>query len=382
MSRGYGLKKLAALSAMSLALVACQPFGPTRGGLLRPIDVPGGQNEPNAVIRIINVNKNLSTELQPPKAWPLFAKVLDSAAPMGSALGIGDAIELTIWESPPATLFGTPSGDGRTAANLSTARSATFPDVILDGFGNIKLPFAGTIHAQGKTLREIETIISQRLQGKANNPQVQARLTRNVTATATIMGDVGQSMRLPLTPAGERLLDALAIAGGVKPPLNLATVQLTRNGQNHRMRLSDIVEKNENNIILAKDDIVTVLFQPYSFIALGATGRSDEIKFEAFGITLSQAMGRVGGLQDGRANPKGVFLFRWLQSGPDGRGQPVIYNFDFTDPSVYFVAQQFSMNDQDIIYVTNAPVAELQRFVGIISQTILPIATVSTITKN
>lgn len=229
-------------------------------------------------------------------------------------------------------------------------------------------------------MRDIENEIVRRLRGKANSPQAQVRLVRNATATVTVVGEVGQSARLPLTPRGERLLDVLAQAGGVKPPVNLTTIQVTRRGQNYRMPLSAVIERSENNVILAKDDVITALYQPYSFTVLGAAGRNDEIRFEAFGITLSQALGRFGGLQDGRANPRGVFLFRWQdRSDPARLSNPVIYSFNLKDPSVYFMAQQFRMEDGDLIYITNSPVAELQRFVGIISQTILPAATAITV---
>jgi polysaccharide export outer membrane protein len=162
--------------------------------------------------------------------------------------------------------------------------------------------------------------------------------------------------------------------------VNLTTIQVTRNGQSYRMPLSAVIERGENNVLLARDDVVTALFQPYSFTVLGAAGRNDEMRFEAFGITLSQALGRVGGLQDGRANPRGVFLFRWGdRSDPSNLRDPVIYSFDLKDPAVYFLAQQFRMEDGDVIYITNSPIAELQRFVGIISQTILPVATTATV---
>jgi polysaccharide export outer membrane protein len=162
--------------------------------------------------------------------------------------------------------------------------------------------------------------------------------------------------------------------------VNLTTIQITRDGANYRMPLSAVIERSENNVVLAKDDVVTALFQPYSFTVLGAAGRNDEIRFEAFGITLSQALGRIGGLQDGRANPRGVFLFRWgNRMDPSRPSDPVIFSFDLKDPAVYFMAQQFRMEDGDLIYITNSPVAELQRFVGIISQTILPVATATTV---
>jgi polysaccharide biosynthesis/export protein len=306
--------------------------------------------------------------------------VLQGASPVGTAVDVGDALEVTIWEAPPATLFGGSVADTRIGAAISTARPTTLPETLVGPDGTISVPFAGLVTARGRTLRDIELEVVRRLQGKANAPQVQVRLARNATATVTVVGEVNQSARLPLTPRGERLLDALAQVGGVKPPVNLTTIQVTRHGKNFRMPLTAVIENSENNVVLAKDDVVTALFQPYSFTVLGAAGRNDEVRFEAFGITLSQALGRIGGLQDGRANPRGVFLFRWQdRSDPSKLANPAIYSFDLKDPAVFFMAQQFRMEDGDLIYITNSPVAELQRFVGIVAQTILPAATAITV---
>lgn len=345
--------------------------------------MPAAPGEAPVAIAVVNVNGDAVDELPAPTVLPAFADVLGGVSPVGTVVDVGDAVEVTIWEAPPATLFGGAVTDTRIGTAIGTARPTTLPELLVGPEGTISVPFAGAVPARGRTLSEIESDIVARLRGRANAPQVQVRLLRNATATVTLVGEFTQSARLPLTPRGERLLDALAQVGGVKPPVNLTTIQVTRNGANYRMPLAEIIERNENNITLAKDDVVTALFQPYSFTVLGAAGRNDEIRFEAFGITLSQALGRIGGLQDGRANPRGVFLFRWRdRSDPANLRDPVIYNFDFKDPAVYFLAQQFRVDDGDFIYITNSPVAELQRFVGILSQTILPAATVATVIQR
>lgn len=374
--------RAALLALLPLALTACQPFGPSRTAVLRGGAVPASAGAA-APISVVQVRGDMAARFRPPAPWPAFADVLAGVQPVGTVVGVGDALEITIWEAPPATLFGGPAADTRIGTAISTARPSTLPELLVGPDGSISVPFAGVVPVSGHTLREIEAEIVRRLRGRANAPQVLVRLMRNATATVTLVGEVGQSARLPLTPRGERLLDALAQVGGVKPPVNLTTIQITREGRNYRMALADIIERSGNNIVLAKDDVITALFQPYSFTVLGAAGRNDEIRFEAMGITLAQALGRIGGLQDGRANPRGVFLFRWEEPAtPGGPRVPVIYSFDLKDPAVFFLAQQFRMADKDLIYITNAPVAELQRFVGIVSQTILPIATVTTVIQQ
>lgn len=368
------------LAACCLVVASCQSFGPSRADLTGATTVPGAPGEAAVAIKVVEVTGNSALQLPSVRPAPAFSQVLAGAIPVGTAVDVGDALEVTIWEAPPATLFGGSFTDTRIGTAISTARPTTLPEALVGPDGTISVPFAGAITARGRTLREIEAEIVRRLRGKANAPQVQVRLVRNATATVTVVGEVNQSARLPLTPRGERLLDALAQVGGVKPPVNLTTIQVTRGGENFRMPLSAVIDRSENNIVLAKDDVITALFQPYSFTVLGAAGRNDEIRFEAFGITLSQALGRIGGLQDGRANPRGVFLFRWQdRSDPARLAVPVIYSFDLKDPAVFFLAQQFRMEDGDLIYITNSPVAELQRFVGIVSQTILPAATAITV---
>lgn len=368
--------------AAGLLLGGCQSFGPSRQAMLKADRVPAGPAQPSAEIKVVQVRGDAALHFKTADPWPAFSAVLADAMPVGTVVGVGDALEVTIWEAPPATLFGGGAYDTRIGTGISAARSNALPELVVAPDGTIPVPFAGRIPANGQTLAQIQETIASRLRGKANSPQVMVRLVRNATATVTVMGDVGQSARLPLTPAGERLLDALAAVGGVKQPVNLVTIQVSRGGANYRMILSDIIEKGENNVLLAKDDVVTALYQPYSFTVLGAAGRNDEIRFEAFGITLSQALGRIGGLQDGRANPRGVFLLRWEDAeNAGGARQPVIYSFDLKDPAVYFLAQQFRISDRDMIYITNSPVAELQRFIGLVSQTILPISAVRTITN-
>jgi polysaccharide export outer membrane protein len=382
LSRPFATARLALMIASGLALAACQPFGPGRQAVLSGGTVPPSANEAAAQIKVVQVRGDMAAQFKPPAPWPAFADVLAGAKPVGTVVGTGDALEVTIWEAPPAALFGGAT-DTRIGTAISTARPTTLPELLVGPEGSISVPFAGQVPAGGRTLREIEADIVRRLRGRANAPQAIVRLVRNTTATVTVVGEVTNSARLPISPRGERLLDALAQVGGVKPPVNLTTIQVTRDGRTYRMALADIITQANNNIVLAKDDVITALFQPYSFTVLGAAGKNDEIRFEAMGINMSQALGRFGGLQDGRANPRGVFLFRWDEPAtPGGPRVPVIYSFDLKDPAVYFLAQQFRMVDKDLIYITNSPIAELQRFVSIVSQTLLPIATVTTVIQQ
>ena len=144
-------------------------------------------------------------------------------------------------------------------------------------------------------------------------------------------------------------------------------------------------------MVLESGDVLSVYFQPFSFTVLGAAGKNEEIPFEGTGITLSQALGRIGGLAGDRADPKGVFIFRWESACPGTQapgqssarkgGIPVIYNIDMRRPETYLAAQKFAMQDGDVIYISNSPISDMQNFVRIVASSILPFSTVRNLTR-
>ena len=317
-----------------------------------------------------------------------FAEVLGEGQPFGTMVGAGDTLQVTIYEAPPATLFGTGALDSASLALSSAQRASALPGLQVSNSGTIDIPFAGRIRAAGRTPQEIAHEIAARLIGKAHDPQVLVSIGENATSTVTIVGEVNRSTRMPLTPKGERLLDALAAGGGTREAIDKVSVQVTRGISVVGMPLDAVIRDPRQNIYLRPGDVVTALYQSQSFTVLGAAGKNEEIKFETQGITLAQALGRIGGIRDDRANPRGVFIFRLedpavldsdtarsVQRTPEGK-IPVIYRIDLRDPVTFFAAQHFAMRDHDVVYATGAPAADLQKFVNIIGAAVYPIVTV------
>lgn len=383
------LRRLSGGAALFFALAGCQAtglstaVGPSRASVLNTAerqDIPGMQ--------LIPVNNAVAQQLAMVTPRQNLAETLGDAAPVGTTVGVGDALEVTIWEAPPAVLFN--NGvfiDNRTDRSIQGSRPGTLPELLVGPSGAITVPFAGQVPAAGRTLRAIEQDIVRRLTGKANQPQAIVRIARNVTANVSVVGDVANAGRVPLTPKGERLLDVLALAGGTRQPLDRMTVQVTRGNRTVTVPVQDVVQDPRQNIVLRSDDVVTALFQPFTFTVLGAAGRNEEIRFEGTGLTLSQALGRIGGLQDMRADPRGVFVFRYEPTDrvrglvspaavlPEDR-VPVIYRVDLYNPATFFAAQRFPMRDGDVVFISNSPAADFQRFVNTLASTVLPTLTV------
>ena len=371
------------------SLAGCQSVGPSRGAIEKSASLPA-PGLPVAGLKIVDVTNDVVSELSlaPSDRRDVFAQDLGGAEPVGTTVGIGDTIEVTIWEASPPALFGVPSLDPSSGSIVEGSRPNTLPGFLVGPSGTITVPFAGDVPVAGRTTHEIEQEIVRRLQRRAHLPQAIVRISRNVAATATVLGDVKQPGYIPLTPHGERVLDALSATGGTNQPLDHMTIQLTRGPIVRRMAAEDIIADPRNNVVLKAGDVITALYQPYSFTVLGAAGKNDEVHFEANGITLSQALGRVGGLRSDTADAAGVFIFRWQKpagsavdptSAPSGPGDPVVYRINLQQPQTYLLAQKFEMRDGDILYVASSRTSEFQRFLGILSSSILPIATARTI---
>jgi len=378
---GTGLFRAAACLAF-LSLAACASF-PAGGPTSAAIDKAGSLTVAGAPIRVVDVNDTIARQVQAAHQIPPLSQVIGDAPPTETVIGPGDVLQVTVWEAPPAVLFGGNMSFGSTAApgipGAIVQQQSAIPPLTVDENGRIRLPFAGSIVAAGRTPSEVEQEIVRRLHGMAHEPQVAVTIARNESSTVAVMGDVKASGRIPLSPRGERLLDILAGAGGVSQPVNKTAVQVARGSRVGSVPLETIVRDPDQNIRLGPNDVVTVLYQELSFTALGATGKSEEIPFESTGISLAQALARSGGLRDDRANPRGAFVFRFespaalgpgvVAQGPrmaDGR-VPVIYRFDLRNPASMFAAQDFPIRDKDIVYVSTAPASDLQRFMGILS---------------
>ncbi|HXH00152.1 MAG TPA: polysaccharide biosynthesis/export family protein [Sphingomicrobium sp.] len=380
-----------ALAGLALFLVSgcaasglTTAVGPSRGAILKSANAPQIDG-----MRIIPLTNTVAEQLSTAAPVAGFAEVIGDAQPIGTIVGVGDSLEITIWEAPPAVLFGAAALDTRIQAPIQVSRPGTFPETVVGPSGTITIPFAGQVPAAGRSLRQIEQGIVTRLRGKANQPQVIVRIARNATANVSVVGEVATAGRFPLTPRGERLLDLIAQAGGTRQPVDRMTVQVTRGSMTLTMPLQQVVRDARHNIVLQRDDIVTALFQPNSFVVLGAAGKNEEVRFEGVGLSLSQALGRLGGLQDMRADPKGVFLFRWetaervrgfvnpqLPLPANGR-VPVIFQVNLKQPETIFAAQNFAMKNGDVIFISNSPASDFQRFVSLLTSTVLPALTVT-----
>lgn len=294
--------------------------------------------------------------------------------------GIGDVVDVTVFEAAAGGLF-IPLEAGVRPGNF-----VTLPAQIVDNNGNISVPFAGPIKAAGRTNVQIQNDIVERIKNRAIEPQVIVALQQQRTSLVSVIGTVNTPLRfaVPPTGAGERILDSITRAGGISGQGYETWVMLERGGRRATVPFENLVMNASNNIYVQPNDRIYVYREQQKFIAFGAVigngvnGGTAQYNFDAWRINLAEAVAKAGGLQDFRADPGSVFLYRREPRevakllGVDltrfqGDLVPVIFNVSFRDPSGYFLATRLQMRNQDVIHVANAAEVDVSKFFNFVS---------------
>ena len=236
--------------------------------------------------------------------YRLAGQFSDRRGPTTVQIGNGDVISVTLFEAAAGGLFFPLEG------GLRNGNFLTLPNQIVDDKGTITVPYAGAIRARGRTAQEIQAAIVDALKGRALEPQAVVTVVERRNAMISVLGEVNTSVRFPANVAGERVLDAIARAGGIKSAGQDSWVLLERNRKIAVAPFEALIHETGNNIYVQPQDTVYVYKEPQTFLAFGAAGKQGQVSFDAWRLTLAEALAKAGGLLDERAEPGWVFLYR------------------------------------------------------------------------
>jgi polysaccharide export outer membrane protein len=363
------------LSVMAVGGGGCSIMptsGPEIGEIYRSGTPENPERLPYALVRITpRVIDILATYA--PTIGNVFT---DRRPPREIKFGIGDTVSVTIFEAAAGGLF-IPA-----EASVRPGNFVTLPNQNVDTKGNISVPYAGAIRAAGRSPSEVQEAIVDALRNRAIEPQAVVALIDQRTSLISVLGDVNTPNRFPANAAGEHILDAITRAGGPKSQGYETWVMLERRGRRATAPFGALVYEPSNNIWAHPGDTIYLYREPQTFLAFGAmeptggsllqTGGQGIYNFDAWRISLAEAVGKAGGLNQALAEPAAVFLYRGEtrelaeRLGIDcsqfpGPIIPVIYNINLRNPDGYFLATKFQMRNKDVIYVSNATSIEISK---------------------
>jgi polysaccharide export outer membrane protein len=367
---------------LSVALASCSQLpqsGPTQRAIYRQATTTL-ESERDAVAldyALVDIDRNVLENVRAVGPASFYASFGGGRGPAPEIrVGVGDVIQVSVFSSPGG-LFA-PSGD----VGARPGSFLTLPPHTVDKRGDISVPYAGEIHAAGRSLREIQRDIEARLAQRAIEPQVIVSLVEQNAAEVAVIGDASGGYRSKIKASGERILDVIARAGSIRYPGYEVFVTLQRGKRRETVFFPTLVNSPAENIYVAPGDIIYVHREQQRFVAVGALGSTGQTQgltgyftFDAASLSLAEAIGKAGGLLDSRADPGHVYLYRLenrealAAMGVNLSGFsttekliPTIYRANLRDPSSFFFTQQFPMRHKDIIYIANAEAVEVEKF--------------------
>jgi len=293
-----------------------------------------------------------------------------SAADVG-AIAPGDALSVTLYEIGVRIFSAGGPANGDTGFDPAATKQQIGP-LEVSSEGTIRLPYVGVIAVAGKHPSEVEHDIELRMGGQSEHPQVTVRQEAAYGSAVIVGGEVTNPGRFRLTPAHERLLDVITLAGGYRGAgMSDLVVRVDRRGQVSEAPLEGLNYSNGGGMEMEPGDRVEVLRQPRSYSVMGTANRTNRYDLPTRQVSLIDALALAGGPNDNLADPAAVFLFRYEKT-PDGKDRPTVYHVNMMKPASYFLAQKFILENKDVIYVAGAKANEPTKLLQTIGQVFTP----------
>ena len=383
------LNRVLVAAALTVLLASCSTL-PRDGPTGRAVE--DGATAPTAAgsYAIVDLDYALSERIKV-QAPPFFGSLMAASSDQASGeIGPGDILSVAVLD-PSGNLFGSSSGNGQSVRSGNTA----LPPLVVSADGTVTVPFAGAVRVAGMSASEASAAIRRALAGKVANPQVVVSVSENTFNTVTVLGEVKTPGRAPLGVNTDRLIDAIAAAGGASRPTDDILVRVQRAGQAYTAPLAVVTSNFDENIRLARGDQVNLVFRPRRFATFGAFGVVAQTEMGAGPLSLAGALSKVGGLDTNSANARSVLVFRFerpeiaailgLPQNPTVRGVPVVYRVNLEEGAGLFTANNFEIQADDILYVPRSGSAELGKFftlVQTVTRVIYDVSVTSAVNVN
>ncbi len=308
------------------------------------------------IISRVNVYQLTAGELENFKTPQITAKTnrkLDQEiASYEYLIGNGDILNITVWDHPELT---TPAGSYRSASESGNWVHAD---------GQIYYPYIGFVPVSGKTTSQIRELLTKKLAKFIESPQVDVSVAAFQSKKAYITGAINGPGQQYITNVPLTLLDAINLAGGIGENADWRNVSLTRQGQEEIVSLYRLMQKGDltQNRLLQPGDIVHVPRNDNQKVfIMGEVNNPQLLKIDRSGMSLTEALTSVGGINQLAADATGVFVIR--KNINDDKIANV-YQLDISNSIALILGTEFELLPKDVVYVTAAPIVRWNRIIG------------------
>ncbi|RUO74532.1 polysaccharide export protein Wza [Pseudidiomarina sediminum] len=306
------------------------------------------------LVDVYQISPMLLAEMQTPASKPQVNTALEEARNnYDYTVGRGDVLTITVWNHPELTI---PAG---------SMRSATEAGNWVHNDGTIFYPYIGKVQVAGKRVTQIREEITKRLAKYIESPQVDVTIAAFRSQRVYVTGAVQQPGTVPVTNVPMTLIEAVNAAGGLNEAANWNQVTLTRGDEVRNFNLRELYQSGNTaqNLLLKPNDVVHVARNDDNKVfVLGEVRQPKSYMMGQSGMSLAEALADAGGFFEGTADASGIFVIR--QAEADSGKVAQVYQLNADNAVALVMAEQFELQQRDIVYVTAAPIARWNRVIN------------------
>ena len=311
----------------------------------------------NQVIDIVAITPDvIASQVEPGSLTPapLDAGLMQQLQNYEYYIERGDILQITVYDHPELT---NPSGSNNNNVENS--------GITVENDGTIYYPYIGKVQVAGRTVDQVRDAIASPLAQFIADPQISVRVSRFNAQRAYVTGQVNQPGPQPITNVPMTVLDAITLAGGLGEEANWHEVLLSRNGNEFRLSVYDMLHHGRlgQNMLMEHGDVLHVpnLGQQQVFV-LGELNRVNTLPMGNIRMSLTEALTRSGGLNQVTSNAEGIFVIRQM---PEETGKlATVYQLNVRNAIAFAVGTRLMLEPSDIVYVTTAPVTRWNRVIS------------------
>lgn len=289
----------------------------------------------------------------------------------GQVLTAGDSVQIAVWENGENKLMTNP---GSPTTQLQTTQ--------ISSSGSVFVPYAGPVKIAGLTPDEAREKIQAKVSELIPAAQVQLESTPGKSNAVSLVGGVLRPGNVPLTDRSLTVLNVISEGGGVQPSILNPQLRLLRGGKVYETSMQRVLDDPALDAGVRPGDKLVVEPDRRSFLALGAAGREQVVKFPQDHVNALEAVTLVGGIDGARANPKGVLILRQYPASAvraDGKGGPtqqrVVFSINLTTTDGLFSAQNFEIQPNDLVLATESALVNVRTVLGLFSTSLSTVRT-------
>lgn len=345
------------LVAMTLAACAAAPGMKME----EPAEVTGG-----TVVRVQPITLELLKRMESERERSM-RRVAEAfaAEPLGYTMGVGDVIQVIVWDHPELTI---PAGSFRDAETSGQ-------QVGEDGY--IYYPYVGMVKAAGMNIAALRDLLTERLSAYIQNPQLDVRVVAYRSKRVYVVGEVNSPGVLPIRDIPMTIADAISLSGGLTAAADKSGVNISREGKVYEIDLKALYDNADSsqNLLLQHGDIVNVLDRSQQKVfVMGEVRSPGSVEIVNGDLSLSAALGEAGGVSQTSADSGGIYVIR----GTD-RDNPEIFHLDARFATGMLLAERFEMRAQDVIFVDAAGISQWNRVISQLLPSISVVGAANTI---